>query len=303
MTTYPAPNPPFIGARHHGGSQTPKAIVMHATVSSDNPGTARSIAEWWHGASSPITSAHYVVDPKEIVQCVGDRTIAYHCGYNTGSISIEMCDEQTGPASRWNDADSTAIVKSAARLAAELCLAYGIEPVRPTVAQLKAKGPHGIYGHNDSRLAFGNTTHTDPKDFNWTKFLSLVKLEIAAIKKAAEKPPVVKPPSKPTYLQRFHTALTGTRHVVDLDLLDAAVKAGRRGAVKTARDEIDAAMHALIKKYPKEKSTTRLGQVIHSYKVGREIPMVPFRASANARPGVRGYYQDIEALAKGAPKS
>ncbi|HET6699525.1 MAG TPA: peptidoglycan recognition family protein [Nocardioidaceae bacterium] len=180
MTVAP-PSPPFIAARHHGGSQTPRAVVMHATVSPDNPGTARDIANWWAGPSSPVTSAHYVVDPRETIQCVGDHTVAYHCGYNTGSIAVEMCDEQTGPASRWADADSRAIVDRSAELVARLCLAYGIEMRRPSIAELKAKGPHGIYGHDDSRRAFGHTTHTDPRDFDWPGFIARVRAAAAAI--------------------------------------------------------------------------------------------------------------------------
>ncbi|HET7388370.1 MAG TPA: hypothetical protein VFJ19_17085, partial [Nocardioidaceae bacterium] len=78
------PSPPFIAARHHGGHQTPRAIVMHGTVSPCDRGRARSIAAWWHGSGSPVTSAHYIVDPYQIVQCVGDHTVAYHCGYNDG---------------------------------------------------------------------------------------------------------------------------------------------------------------------------------------------------------------------------
>ena len=179
---YPPPSPPFIRARNQGGRQTPKAIVMHGTVSSDNAGTARNIARWWNGPGSPMSSAHYVVDPKEVIQCVGDHSVAYHCGYNQNSIGVELCDEQAGPASRWEDADSQAILRRAARLVAELCLAYNIEPVRPSIADLKRKGPHGIYGHNDSRLAFGRTTHTDPRDFNWPRFLRMVREEIAKIK-------------------------------------------------------------------------------------------------------------------------
>lgn len=173
---FAAPTPEFIPARWKGGAQTPKAIVMHATVSSDNSGTARAIAKFFQKGAAK-TSAHYVVDPATVIQCVGDHAVAYHCGYNTGSIAIEMCDEQTGPASRWADADSKAIIRRAATLTAQLCLAYNIEPRRPTVAELKAKGPHGIYGHNDSRLAFGNTSHTDPRDFPWPTFMELVRAE------------------------------------------------------------------------------------------------------------------------------
>ena len=183
---FPPPSPEFIEARHHGGRQTPKAIVLHGTVSSDNPGTARAIAEWWRSPSSPVTSAHYVQDPKKLIQCVGDHTVAYHCGYNTGSIGWEFCDQQVGPATRWNDLDSRRILKRSARGVAQLCLAYGIEPKRPTIKELRRKGPHGIYSHNDSRLAFGHTTHSDPRDFPWPRFMRMVRQEIAEIREAAE---------------------------------------------------------------------------------------------------------------------
>lgn len=185
MSEFKPPSPEFIAARYRGGPQKPKAIVLHGTVSSDNAGTARNIALWWNGPNSPKSSAHYVRDPKETIQCVGDHTVAYHCGFNQDSIGYEFCDEQTGPASRWDDADSRAILAGAATDIAKLCLAYGIAPRRPTIADLKAKGPHGIYGHNDSRLAFGNTTHTDPRDFPWAKFLRMVRREIRRLKREA----------------------------------------------------------------------------------------------------------------------
>lgn len=193
-TKYAPPHVPFIRARYQGGRQTPKAVVIHGTVSSDNAGTARNIAGWWHGPTSPVTSCHYIVDPREAIQAVGDHSIAFHCGYNRNSVGIELCDEQQGPANRWKDADSQAILKRAARLTAQLCLAYGIEVKRPTIAELKRKGPHGIYGHDDSRQAFGNTSHSDPRDFDWPAFIRLVKLEVADIK--GIKPPAPVDPPK-----------------------------------------------------------------------------------------------------------
>lgn len=184
---FPPPSPEFIPARNTGGSQRPRAIVLHGTVSSDNRGTARNIALWWNGPNSPASSCHYVVDPGKVIQCVGDHTVAWHCGYNQDSVGVEFCDEQQGPASRWDDKDSRAILRRAARLVAELCLAYGIEAKRSSVKALKAKGPHGIYGHNDSRLAFGGTTHTDPRDFPWGKFMRMVRREIRKMRRAARR--------------------------------------------------------------------------------------------------------------------
>jgi len=218
MTTFKPPAPPMIPARYHGGAQTPKAIVIHATVSSDNAGTARSIAEWWAGPTSPKTSAHYTVDPKETIQSVGDHTVAYHCGSNQDCIGVELCDEQTGPASRWSDADSKAILARAAKLVAQLCLAYGIEPRRPSLSELKRKGKHGIYGHNDSRLAFGNTTHTDPKDFPWSAFIAAVQAEVAKLKGTAQ-PTATRPPAAHQRVMDDWVAhrIVDAHHLADVD--------------------------------------------------------------------------------------
>lgn len=231
MTKFPPPSPTFIGARYSGGSQRPKGLVLHGTVSSDNPGTALNIARWWQGPTSPETSAHYLIDPKRVIQCVGDHTVAYHCGYNTGTIALEFCDEQAGPPSRWADADSLAILQRGARLAAELCLAYGISPHRPSVAELKAKGPHGIYGHNDSRLAFGNTTHTDPKDFPWDKFLEMVHVEMRKIRREANPP---KPTPDPA---RTFKVLHAPLHGVSATYAQLRVALRREGATRVAFSE------------------------------------------------------------------
>lgn len=172
------PTPPFVAARWHGGKQTPKAIVMHATVSPCEVGGARNIAHFFAHETNK-TSAHYVVDPGEVIQCVGDHTVAYHCGYNTGSIAVELCDPQSGSGKRWGNKAHVAMLANAETLVARLCLAYGIEARHVTVQPLKAHGPHGIYSHNQSRLAFGHTTHTDPGGaFPWSEFMRGVRAEM-----------------------------------------------------------------------------------------------------------------------------
>lgn len=243
------PSPPFILARNQGGAQKPKAIVMHATVSSDDKGTARNIAHWWNGPGSPMSSAHYVRDAHEVIQCVGDHRIAYHCGYNKDSIGYELCDEQRGPKSRWQDEDSTAIIRGAARDVARLCAAYGIEPIRPTIAQLKAKGPHGIYGHNDSRLAFGGTTHTDPRDFPWAMFMRLVRREY---KRLMETPPATVVAAPKPY--KLHLTQASMLYSLSLkrkedDLEKIFARAARRDVAAVGGTEFaDDASRALLRK-------------------------------------------------------
>jgi N-acetyl-anhydromuramyl-L-alanine amidase AmpD len=172
---------PFVPARWHGGPQVPRAVVVHGTVSPCALGGARAVARFFATHGQP-TSAHYTVDPGETVQSVGDHVVAYHCGHNTGSIAFELCDPQAGPGSRWRDTPHRLMLDRAARDVAQTCLAYGIETRRPSVAELRSRGPHCIYGHNDSRLAFGSTTHSDPgPDFPWDDFLKAVRGHAAAM--------------------------------------------------------------------------------------------------------------------------
>ncbi|SCL42191.1 hypothetical protein GA0074692_6702 [Micromonospora pallida] len=44
-----------------------------------------------------------------------------------------------------------------------VCREYDIAPRRATVAEMKANPKvRAFYGHNDMRLAWGGTSHTDP---------------------------------------------------------------------------------------------------------------------------------------------
>jgi N-acetyl-anhydromuramyl-L-alanine amidase AmpD len=168
-------NVPYIPARWHGGSQSHiRLIVMHCTVSPCKNGGARSIANYF-ATTTNKTSAHYVRDPSETIQCVYDHTVAYHCGTNSNSIGYELCDPMSGSSARWNDSNHLQMLQGAADDVAILCREYGIPNRHLTVEQIRA-GEKGLCGHADMRDAYpGSTTHYDPgTDFPWTYFLDLV---------------------------------------------------------------------------------------------------------------------------------
>lgn len=173
-----APSPPFIQAAQHGGDNNKPIhrIVMHATVSPCEPGGARNIANYFANLSGTYASAHYVVDPKEVIQCVNDWTVAYQAPPNEHSLGIELCDPQEGPDSRWDDANHVAMLKLAAKLAQQLAKAYGVPVVWRSPAQLTA-GKQGFTDHDNVSNAWGQTDHTDP---GWSSarsdaFIKLVK--------------------------------------------------------------------------------------------------------------------------------
>src|SRR5690348_5937428 len=79
MTTG-APNPVYLGPAAHtspGNNKPINRIVIHSTVSPCVEGQARNSALYFRSPSAG-GSAHYVVDPGEVVQVVYDGVIAWH---------------------------------------------------------------------------------------------------------------------------------------------------------------------------------------------------------------------------------
>jgi hypothetical protein len=213
--TYPAPNPTQIPAAHHGGSQRPTLIVMHATVGPTKAGAARAVAEMFR-AGARVTSAHYVVDEAATYQCVGDHTVAYHCGYNPDSLAIEMCfypladslrnwlrpkSERTGDRlevghtrltpMRWLQPTVRRMFRRTATLTGDLCLAYGIRRrylgVRKVRAWDAAGRPAelgGITTHAVMSRAFKRSTHWDPGAWPRRLFMYRVRAHVRRVKGA-----------------------------------------------------------------------------------------------------------------------
>lgn len=178
MTTL-APSPPYLGPPYRmsvGENKPIQRIVVHSTVSPCVEGGARSIADYFKSKSAG-GSAHYVVDPGEVVQVTYDSVIAWHAPPNPHSIGIEMCDM---PAlgvvgmRRWKDDEHKRMLVRTARLTAQLCLAYDVPARRLSVTGLRA-GRHGICGHVDVSEAWHESTHWDPGAFPWAAFIRLVK--------------------------------------------------------------------------------------------------------------------------------
>lgn len=185
---YNPPSPVYLGpaSKSSAGSNKPiKRIVIHCTVSACKPGGARDIAAYFRSAASG-GSAHYVVDPKETVQVVYDGVIAWHAPPNGNSLGIELCDPMTdfkGGAGRWTDAAHQEMLLRAAKLVAQLCLAYNVPSRKLSVASLKL-GRAGVCGHIDVSNAFRQSSHWDPgPNFPWKAFMKEVRKQKRAIKR------------------------------------------------------------------------------------------------------------------------
>lgn len=181
MTTYPPPSPPFIAARWHGGSQTPRRVVLHSTVTPCDYEWARKVGNFFAHEDNK-TSAHYGVDPGEVIQYVRDHTVAYHCGYNQDSIGVEMCEYPSlTNLARWLTPSHRKMRRRTARLVAKLCLAYDIPPYYVGVRALQA-GKYGVTTHNAMSKAFKKSTHWDPGAWPRRSFMRQVRRQIDLIK-------------------------------------------------------------------------------------------------------------------------
>lgn len=216
MSKIKPPSPRLIAARWKGSAQAPGLLVMHSTVSPTKAGAAGAVARMF-ATETTKTSAHYVVDAAEVIQCVGDHTVAYHCGHNQDSIGIEMCDMPVADSQahwwlpkskrrgkrgwfhhrpmrplRWLEPQHRAMLGHTAHLAARLCLAYGI-PIRYlSDDQLRAWDRAGrparlggIVTHAQMTQVFKQSTHWDPG--RWPKRLFLKHVIKAAAKIKAGK--------------------------------------------------------------------------------------------------------------------
>jgi len=247
-----APSPPYVGpAKFHGtrSNKPLRRVVIHGTVSPCAPGGARSIAAYFRKTVTRPSSAHYVVDPGEVVQVVFDSWVAYHAPPNSGSIGVELCDPVAGSPARWKDANHVAMLARAAHLVAGLCLAYGI-PLRKVGPAGLRIGRRGICGHVDVSNAWHQTTHTDPgAGFPWDQFMALVKEEAKKIRDAqspsgpvSPPPPPVDPgkPEPPTDVARFHDEC---RRLI-IKYLDPAIADGRDD-VRAVRKAIADQLHKM----------------------------------------------------------
>lgn len=184
--SYPAPNPPYVGPAAHtsaGDNKPINRIVLHSTVSPCERGQARKTAAYFRSERAK-GSAHYVVDPFEVVQVVYDGVIAWHAPPNAHSIGIEMCEYPDADSkARWNSDNHKRMFVRAARLTAQLCLAYNVPPWFRTASELKA-GKRGVTTHAQVSQAWHQSSHWDPGAWPRYKFMWRVRYEYAKLKAA-----------------------------------------------------------------------------------------------------------------------
>lgn len=160
--------------RSYQRTRTPKRwIVIHCTQNTASAANEASYAK----RRTDSVSSHYYVDNREIVQSLDTDYVAFHVGSITGNlhgISYEITGLIQWSRSRWLSSVAWDLLATQIR---RDCAEHGIIPRLLTTAEIRA-GKTGIITHNQARLAWGGTDHTDPgPNFPMDHLLSLLTKE------------------------------------------------------------------------------------------------------------------------------
>ncbi len=162
------PGLPFVQAKGYTRGRPdgpPLWIVVHDMEASEWSGRAESTAAYFANPSDGRSvSSHYTVDNDSVIQCVDEDDIAWTVGNRPGNyrgINWELSGFARQTRAEWLDPFGVAMFAQMAPIAAASMHRWGIPNRWCTVADLRSFHP-GLTTHNDLRVAFGVTTHTDP---------------------------------------------------------------------------------------------------------------------------------------------
>ena len=154
---------PLIPARFFtkGRIKPIQLIVIHSAECPKKEGAARGVANYF-ATTDRQASAHFTVDDKEVIQSVRVEDTAWAAkNANANGVNVEHAGYAAQTEAEWLDEYGQAMLELSAKLAAELCKKFDIEPVRaeflsgvsPTVIK------PGFCGHRDVPL---HGSHSDP---------------------------------------------------------------------------------------------------------------------------------------------
>lgn len=130
--------------------------LIHNTANDATPAEEASYAK----RRTDGVSCHVVADPSTVLQILDLDLDAHHVGSAWGNgraIAFELVGRNS-----WSTAYWRRVIDRVAPAIAETCRIYSIPVRHLTVEQARKKIMKGIVTHNDARLAWGGTTHTDP---------------------------------------------------------------------------------------------------------------------------------------------
>lgn len=167
----------YIEANNYGGYRgDPRWLVLHTAEccgADPSENTANRLARYFSNPSTRV-SAHVSIDVSEVWRSVPSGRVAYTSGSDEGNTYGEHIEMVTYTAQDWDSENDHRLLARTAQYVRERSSELGIPTRFLTVTELR-DGRKGITTHNQLRLAFGGTDHTDPgPDFPFRRFLDMV---------------------------------------------------------------------------------------------------------------------------------
>lgn len=156
----------------------PLWVVVHDMEATETENRAEATAAYFaNPGDGRNVSSHYCADSNSVVQCVLLRDVAWTVGNRPGNnrgINWELAGFAAQTRAQWLDPFGVAMFAQIVPIMLADMATYGIPALRCTIDDLKARRK-GITSHNDLRIAFAGTTHTDPgSNFPWDYFMGLL---------------------------------------------------------------------------------------------------------------------------------
>lgn len=157
----------------------PLWVVIHDMEAHETPDRAESTARYFADpGNGRNVSSHYTADDNSVVQCVLLGDVACTVGNRPGNyrgINWELAGFAAQTRQQWLDPFGIDMFDQIVPIMQKDMIKYGIPIRRCSVDDLKAFRK-GVTSHNDLRLAFGGTTHTDPgPNFPWDYLFDLLQ--------------------------------------------------------------------------------------------------------------------------------
>lgn len=149
---------------HTGRLKPIRLIVIHCTVTNENPTGAEAVARAF-ARGDRKASAHRVVDSDSIVQCVKDSDTAFAAaGANSDGLHLELVGLPDQTVAQWTDPFSTAMLTRAGPTIREWATENTIPYQWLTIPEVADGTTRGFCTHHDVSRAFPNvsTGHWDP---------------------------------------------------------------------------------------------------------------------------------------------
>lgn len=185
MAKFPAPSPEYIGPPNNHGPKTNKPIqliTLHETQSPCEAGGARDIAKFFVNTDKDA-SAHYIIDPKEIIQGLYDSYVGYAAPPNEHKLHLEICGysvaERKAAKEKFERPNVKEAYARAAWLTAQLCLAYGIPP--RFVGRFRMRmfpRMRGVTTHSVVSDVYKQSVHWDPGVWPRRTFMREVRKQV-----------------------------------------------------------------------------------------------------------------------------